>query len=329
MVCRKASPPNEVPPSSPSYHWSRVHRRGMSPWTVPPMTQPRVQASERMGYSIGSGVFSSHTAPRRSQVPRSLAASNATWRSPVRLRVTGGQVAASTRTAGKGVASTRVALEGASPPEHAHSINSDNTVTSGTVGIGKRGTGHAFRRVRFSSGPIRAPFIRSAYVTYASRGRSPRRPLPTLAGIGRPLRVPGAWFEEGWMSDRLAWRELATSTVRRWWIPLVLAVVGAVLGVYAASNLNPVYRAQGTVLVGPLDSTVSRSTTLRASESLAVFYADMARREVVLAPVRKQLKLSMSLDDLRNAVSAVVPDQNPRVVTVTVESDSKRRADQI
>jgi len=131
------------------------------------------------------------------------------------------------------------------------------------------------------------------------------------------------------MSDTLAWRELATSTVRRWWIPLVLAVVGAVLGVYAASNLNPVYRAQGTVLVGPLDSTVSRSTTLRASESLAVFYADMARREVVLAPVRKQLKLSMSLDDLRNAVSAVVPDQNPRVVTVTVESDSKRRADQI
>ena len=128
------------------------------------------------------------------------------------------------------------------------------------------------------------------------------------------------------MSDTLGWGDLVTSTRRRWWIPAVLALVGAILGVYAASNLNPVYRSQGTLLVGPLNSTVSRSTTLRASESLAVFYADIARREVVLVPVRRQLGLSMSVDDLRNSVSAVVPDQNPRVVTITVESDSEKQA---
>lgn len=131
------------------------------------------------------------------------------------------------------------------------------------------------------------------------------------------------------MSDMLDWRVLARSTLRRWWLPVALALVGAVLGVYASTNLNPVYRSQGTVLVGPLDSTVTRSTTLRASESLAVFYADLARREAVLVPVRERLDLSMSLDELRNSVSAMVPDQNPRVVTVTVEGDSERQARRI
>ena len=86
---------------------------------------------------------------------------------------------------------------------------------------------------------------------------------------------------------------------------------------------NPVHRSQGTVLVGPLDSTVTRSTTLRASESLATFYADLARRELVLVPVRERLGLSMSLEQLRTSVSATVPDENPRVVVVTVEGDSE------
>ena len=117
------------------------------------------------------------------------------------------------------------------------------------------------------------------------------------------------------MSDMLDWRVLARSTLRRWWLPVALALVGAVLGGYASTNLIPVYRSQGTVLVGPLDSTVTRSTTPRVSESLAVFYADLARREAVLVPVRERLGLSMSLDELRNSVSATVPDQTPRAVT--------------
>jgi polysaccharide biosynthesis transport protein len=122
------------------------------------------------------------------------------------------------------------------------------------------------------------------------------------------------------MSDTLDWRYLTTTTLRRWWIPLVFAIVGAGLGVFAASTLNPVHRSEGTVLVGPLDSTATRSTTLRASESLATFYADLARREVVLAAVRERLDLTTSVDDLRTSVSATVPERNPRVVAVTVEA---------
>ena len=84
------------------------------------------------------------------------------------------------------------------------------------------------------------------------------------------------------MSDTLEWRDLATSTARRWWIPLVLALLAAGIGGYAATSLVGVHRAEGTLLVGPLNSTITRSTTLRASESLAAFYADVARRQVVL-----------------------------------------------
>jgi succinoglycan biosynthesis transport protein ExoP len=131
------------------------------------------------------------------------------------------------------------------------------------------------------------------------------------------------------MSDTLDLRDLAHNARRLWWVPVAMAVVGASLGVLAATNLNPVHRAQGTVLVGPLDSTVTRSTTLRASESLATFYADLARREVVLVPVRERLGLSTSLAQLRNSVSAVVPEQNPRVVTITVEGDSEEQANSI
>ncbi len=128
------------------------------------------------------------------------------------------------------------------------------------------------------------------------------------------------------MSDTLDWRDIAHITGRRWWIPVVLAVLGALLGVYAATSLAPVHRSQGTVLVGPLDSTVTRSTTLRASESLATFYADLARRELVLVPVRERLGLEMPLEQLRTSVSATVPDENRRVVVVTVESGSEEEA---
>ena len=128
------------------------------------------------------------------------------------------------------------------------------------------------------------------------------------------------------MSDTLDWRDIAHITGRRWWIPVVLAVLGALLGVYAATSLAPVHRSQGTVLVGPLDSTVTRSTTLRASESLATFYADLARRELVLVPVRERLGLEMPLEQLRTSVSSTVPDENRRVVVVTVESGSEEEA---
>jgi capsular polysaccharide biosynthesis protein len=135
------------------------------------------------------------------------------------------------------------------------------------------------------------------------------------------------------MSETLELRDLRTALRRQWWIPAALALGGLVVGMVAATNVSPVYRAKGTLLVGPVNSTVIRSTTLRASESLAAFYADLARRQVVLDPVTKTLNLATPWDRLRNSVSAVTPDQNPRLITVTVLGGSRTQvrqtADQI
>jgi capsular polysaccharide biosynthesis protein len=128
------------------------------------------------------------------------------------------------------------------------------------------------------------------------------------------------------MSDTIELRGLGHPLRRQWWVPVLLAIAGVFVGVTVSGLVAPVHRAQGTLLVGPINGTVTKSTTLRASESLAILYADLARRQVVLDPVVKSLHLSRSWEDLRTHVSAVIPDQNPRAVTVTVADESKQQA---
>lgn len=120
------------------------------------------------------------------------------------------------------------------------------------------------------------------------------------------------------MSERVGVDEVASRIRSYWWIPVVLAVIGGVLGVTAARTVPPVHRAEATVLVGPTQGAVTHSSTIRASEDLATFYADMARREIVLRPVVQRLHLPMAWSELRNQVSALVPPQNLRLVQVTV-----------
>ena len=128
------------------------------------------------------------------------------------------------------------------------------------------------------------------------------------------------------MDDGVELRDLRAEFRRRWWIPAFLAVAGIVLGLLVAKQVAPVHRAQGSLLVGPINGTVTLSTTLRASESLAAFYADLARRQVVLDPATQNLRLSTPWEELRNQVSAVVSEQNPRLVTVTVSDSSSEQA---
>jgi polysaccharide biosynthesis transport protein len=131
------------------------------------------------------------------------------------------------------------------------------------------------------------------------------------------------------MGDDIEFRDVGRLLRRRWWVPAILAVAGVVLGVAVSGWIAPIHRAQGTLLVGPINGTVTKSTTLRASEDLATFYADLLRRQVVLEPVVESQHLSMSWEQLRDNVSAVIPDQNARAITLTVADESKHRAVEI
>jgi succinoglycan biosynthesis transport protein ExoP len=128
------------------------------------------------------------------------------------------------------------------------------------------------------------------------------------------------------VNQMLELEDVVEGILRRWWILLVLALCGIGIGLMAAQNISPVYRSQSTVLVGPTNGTVTHSTTIRASESLAAFYADLARRQIILGPVIERLHLQTTWEVLRTRVSAAVPSQNMRLVTVTVTGSTSREA---
>lgn len=128
------------------------------------------------------------------------------------------------------------------------------------------------------------------------------------------------------MNDTMHLREVARGMQRLWLIPLVLAMVGVTFGYTMPSRMAPVYRSEATVLVGPTDETVTASSSVSASKELANFYADLARRQIVLQPVVDRLNLDASWSTLRNEVSSVVPKENLRLVTLTVMNGDQGRA---
>ena len=131
------------------------------------------------------------------------------------------------------------------------------------------------------------------------------------------------------MSQSLEFHELGAGIRRRWWIPFLLALIGVGVGIGADRNVPVVYRSAATVLVGPTNGAVTHSSTVRASESLATFYADMVRRQTVLQPVVDNLGLNIPWYQLRDQVSAVVPSQNLRLVDVTVLGDTQQGTDDV
>src|SRR6478672_6597780 len=131
------------------------------------------------------------------------------------------------------------------------------------------------------------------------------------------------------MSQDIAVAEVSRRIFRYWWIPVLLAVIGTAVGLGATRTVPAPHRAQASVLVGSTAGSVTHSSTIKASQDLATFYADMARREVVLRPVVKRLNLHTSWDLLRNQVSAVVPPQNLRLVQITTVADTEKQSKDI
>lgn len=131
------------------------------------------------------------------------------------------------------------------------------------------------------------------------------------------------------MTQDIAVAEVSRRIFRYWWIPVLLAVIGLAVGVGAARTVPAPHRSQATVLVGSTEGSVTHSSTIKASQDLAAFYADMARREVVLRPVAQRLNLNISWDVLRNQVSAVVPPQNLRLVQITVVDPNEKQSRRI
>jgi capsular polysaccharide biosynthesis protein len=130
--------------------------------------------------------------------------------------------------------------------------------------------------------------------------------------------------------DRVDLRAVAWSALRHWPFVLVVTVLLAV-GSYTYSARGPhVYRASTTLLVGDvLTAQHVTNDDLKASQSLAFTYADLARRQPVLDGVVRQLDLPMTWTGLRRQVSALPSATSPQLIVVSADASSPRLAERI
>ncbi len=107
---------------------------------------------------------------------------------------------------------------------------------------------------------------------------------------------------------------------------LVLVCAGAVLGFGVGRSLPRVYEAKASVMVGEFTGGDVSINDIKGAQSLAATYADIARRQPVLQPVTDELKLGIPWRRLADRVHVRIPREDPQVVDVTAEAESREQA---
>jgi capsular polysaccharide biosynthesis protein len=120
---------------------------------------------------------------------------------------------------------------------------------------------------------------------------------------------------------------LARGVQRLWWLVLGCTVVGATIGYAVSQQTTPVYTATTTLLVGEtLTAESVNADDIRASQTLARTYADLARRQPVMQGVADQLQLPMPWTALRQQVGTSLASNNTQLIVITVEDPARARA---
>ena len=115
--------------------------------------------------------------------------------------------------------------------------------------------------------------------------------------------------------------------VRRRWLPLLtVTLVATTLGFLASLAMPRVYQGSASVLVGDFAGDSVTINTVQASQSLASTYADVARREPILAPVAKQLGLE-SWRSFAERVHVRVPRESQQVIEINVKGSKPAEAE--
>lgn len=96
---------------------------------------------------------------------------------------------------------------------------------------------------------------------------------------------------------------------RHWLFIVVVALLGAVVGLGWAATRTPEYSAKAEVFITVTsgESTGELAQGSNFSQQQARNFAALATREIVLAPVIDELGLDLTVGDLRQRVSAMVP----------------------
>lgn len=135
------------------------------------------------------------------------------------------------------------------------------------------------------------------------------------------------------MSDFIEVRELARILLKRWWVMALAAVVMAGAGYGVSRNMDPVYEATSTLLVGQsLRATNLSSGDIQIGEHLAVTYAAVGRRQPVLQGTVDALGLDIPWQELRSRVH-IDPVEGTQLLEIAVEAptpfEARNIADEI
>ncbi len=129
------------------------------------------------------------------------------------------------------------------------------------------------------------------------------------------------------MSDWIDTHTLVRMALHRWWLIILLAGAAATGGFLIGHSADPVYRAETSLLVGePLSKSDVGKDDLDVGERLANTYADLVRRQPVMQDVVRSLDLQMPWQTLANQVLVTLPENNPRLILISVDASSPPRA---
>jgi capsular exopolysaccharide synthesis family protein len=128
------------------------------------------------------------------------------------------------------------------------------------------------------------------------------------------------------MNDFMELHRVISIALKRWWLLVVLTILGAVAGYLISRAQTPVYQATTTVLVGESirSSSVDR-VDIQISDALIQTYVEIARRQPVLQGVVTALNLDESWQSLANRVTVSLIDST-QLIEVTVEAQSPELA---
>lgn len=130
------------------------------------------------------------------------------------------------------------------------------------------------------------------------------------------------------MSQRADGRKVMAGVRRWWWLTLLLfAAVGGAAGYVGSKEMEPVYQATTTLLVGDLTSAPNLTKDdMEASRMLASTYGTLIRGQSVLASVIQELGLRSSWQELKKTVHVDLGTADSHLITVDVFASSPTKA---
>ncbi len=123
--------------------------------------------------------------------------------------------------------------------------------------------------------------------------------------------------------------ELVTSVTRRWRLVVAFTCAASLVGFGASLTMSRVYEANASLIVGQFGSGDVTINDIKAIQSLAATYTDLARRQPVMEAVVRDLGLHSSWRELVKNVHTKIPREDPQVIDITVEASGPRLAERI